>query len=424
MAQLRKSADQGVNPRLLREYLLATPPALHDLFDTMIDQDETSAYLLPIVQWVLFAQGRLRAIDLYFAVSFSTGSLQRVEANPNWKSFDERWLRNFILTSSKGFLRVTDTKPSSYMPCEFIHDSVREHFLDGGLRKLDPSLGSDVVTESHARLAQTCQDYLNSPISEQQLVRADQQPKSPVANSDALDQAPLLAYIRDKGAVLHAEIADRNGVLQTNFCINFSFDAWLVLLHFPIYSAEAITPHQRERAMTMRLNATALHVLVDNQLESLVQRTLQIHASADEKTLDEYINARCGGLGTALHLAVERNNTAIIRALITSGAHIDLYCETLGTPLNYAILLERKESVEVLLQHGATKMSELSPHQRRKILNVRGGSTSGSDMRRPRRVHRIEERTPDEREKIVDLEWREGEWDERRERLRREREWH
>jgi hypothetical protein len=243
MAQLRKSADQGVNPRLLREYLLATPPALHDLFDTMIDQDETSAYLLPIVQWVLFAQGRLRAIDLYFAVSFSTGSLQRVEANPNWKSFDERWLRNFILTSSKGFLRVTDTKPSSYMPCEFIHDSVREYFLDGGLRKLDPSLGSDVVTESHARLAQTCQDYLNSPISEQQLVRADQQPKSPVANSDALDQAPLLAYIRDKGAVLHAEIADRNGVLQTNFCINFSFDAWLVLLHFPIYSAEAITPH-------------------------------------------------------------------------------------------------------------------------------------------------------------------------------------
>jgi hypothetical protein len=119
MAQLRKSADQGVNPSLLREHLLATPPALHDLFDTIIDQDKTSVHLLPIVQWVLFAQGRLRAIDLYFAVSFSTGSLQRVEANSDWKSFDERWLRNFILTSSKGFLRVTDTKPSSYMPCEF-----------------------------------------------------------------------------------------------------------------------------------------------------------------------------------------------------------------------------------------------------------------------------------------------------------------
>jgi hypothetical protein len=379
VAQLRKSADQGVNPRLLGEHLLATPPALHDLFDTMIDQDETSVHLLPIVQWVLFAQGRLRAIDLYFAVSFSTGSLRRVEAYSDWKSFDERWLRNFILTSSKGFLRVTDTKPSSYMPCEFIHDSVREYFLDSGLRKLDPSLGSDVVTESHARLAQTCQDYLNSPISEQQLEWADLQPMSPVASFDALDLAPLLAYIRDKGAFLHAEIADRNRVAQTGFCLNFDFDAWLHLVQFPRYSARGRFSDQIERAMTMRSNYTALHVLVDNQLESLVQRKLQIHATADEQTLDEYINARCGSLGTALHLAVERNNITIIRALISGGADVDSHCENLGTPLNYAMLLERAESVEVLLQLGATTTSEQSPHQRRKVLNVRGGRAHGSE---------------------------------------------
>lgn len=35
--RIRKSADRGVHPRMLREHLLKMPTALHDLFDTMID---------------------------------------------------------------------------------------------------------------------------------------------------------------------------------------------------------------------------------------------------------------------------------------------------------------------------------------------------------------------------------------------------
>lgn len=384
-AQLRKSIDHGVHPRMLREQLLEIPAALHDLFDTMIDQGDTNDSLLPIVQWVLFAQGRLRAIDLYFAVSFSTGSLQRVIADSDWKSFDGMWLRNFILTSSKGFLRITGIESAPYMPCEFIHESVREYFLDGGLRKLDPSLGSDVVAESHARLAQICHHYLKDPICKQQLVTlsASRHPMGTPGNSDALDWAPLLAYIRDKGAFLHAEIADRNGILQTDFCINFQFDAWLELMRYPRYEPGDKLSFQLERARTMRgcETTTPLHLLVDIQMESLVQRGLQIliHATDDQWTLENYLNSECGGLGTALHLAVERNNITIIRALITSGAHIDFRCENLGTPLDYAMLLERKESVEALLQLGATTTSELSPHQRRKILNVRGGRGPGGE---------------------------------------------
>jgi len=128
-ARLRKSADQGVHPQMLREHLLEIPPALHDLFDTMIDQDETSDCLLQIVQWVLFAQGRLRAIDLYFAVTFSTTSIPSLwqsAAMTDWKGLGNRWLHKFILTNSKGFLGMTDTEATSYMPYEFIHDSVRK----------------------------------------------------------------------------------------------------------------------------------------------------------------------------------------------------------------------------------------------------------------------------------------------------------
>lgn len=108
-------------------------------------------------------------------------------------------------------------------------------------------------------------------------------------------------------------------------------------------------------------------------MENLVQRDLQMHALDPPSHLEQYLDAQCGGLGTALHIAVEHNNTAIIRALIASGAHFDADCENFGTSLNYAMLLDRKESVELLLQLRATTTPELSRHQRRKVLNVRGG---------------------------------------------------
>ena len=137
---------------------------------------------------------------------------------------------------------------------------------------------------------------------------------------------------------------------------------------------------QIDRAIIMQSHAaTALQVFVDNQMESLVQPVLQIHATDDEWTLVNYLNLECGPLGTALHIAVDCNNTAIIRALIGSGAHINFCCETLGTPLDYAILLERRESVEVLLLHGATTTSEISPHQRRKVLDVRARREVGRE---------------------------------------------
>lgn len=51
------------------------------------------------------------------------------------------------------------------------------------------------------------------------------------------------------------------------------------------------------------------------------------------------------------------------------------------------------------------------------------GSLYESDMRRPRREYRIEERMPERREKSQDREWREESKEERRERRRRDREY-
>jgi len=230
------------------------------------------------------------------------------------------------------------------------------------------------VTESHARLARTCQRYVDNLDGEHHTPRPWELPNDAIDDFDALKATPLLAYIRDKGAFLHAEIADRNGIPQTDFCVNFDFDAYLALQEYQRHEPGGSLSFDSEKVRTMQDHAaTSLHILVDSQMESLVQRVLQINANYDEQTFEQYINAVCGGLGTALHIAVERNNTAIIRALVTSGAHVDVHCQHLGTPLDYAMILERTESVEVLLQLGAATTLESSRHQGRKILNVRGG---------------------------------------------------
>lgn len=226
-ARLRKSADHGVHPQMLREHLLDLPPGLHDLFDTIIVRDGAGDCLLLIIQWVLFAQGRLRAIDLCFTVARCTHSLSQSIKWPGRQTLDGTWLRKFILSSSKGFLRTIDTDASSYMPCEFVHESVREYFLHGGLQKLNSSLGTDVVTASHAHLAERCQYYLEDRVGKYQSDPSWELPKAITDESDALDETPLLSYIRDKGAFLHAEIADRNGCPQIDFCKEFNFDAWL-----------------------------------------------------------------------------------------------------------------------------------------------------------------------------------------------------
>lgn len=117
VAQLRKSADHGEHPIRLREYLLVIPPTLNDLFDTIIEKDGANDCLLQIVQWILFAQGRLHGIDLYLAVN-----VNKCHPLNTWLILDRRdtkesWLPNFILTNSKGLLRMIDVKLGSYMPC-------------------------------------------------------------------------------------------------------------------------------------------------------------------------------------------------------------------------------------------------------------------------------------------------------------------
>lgn len=136
VAILNKLDAQG-NVYQLRSRLEAIPTNLRELFDDILNRDEPNENLIPIIQWTLFAGRRLSAIELYFAVSMCTSQSTATARPWDRRLIDERVLRDFIITSSKGLLEtsplshISETEDLTY---GFIHESVREYFWTRGCR--------------------------------------------------------------------------------------------------------------------------------------------------------------------------------------------------------------------------------------------------------------------------------------------------
>lgn len=221
---LNKNDDHG-DIHALRDQLRAIPTNLVDLFDELVDRDKLNDKLVPIVQWTLFSGRHMSAIELYHVILMYTQQMTDTPTMVDRTLVDERVLHDFILTNSKGFLEITispgnPAKGETMLSWEralytgdigyqFIHESVREYFLNHGLKRLDPSLGKNVVGNSHHRLAKACIDYQHHL---SKIVLDDCSPELSIR----LDY-PFLDYVRHYGGLYHADQAESKGVSQEDF---------------------------------------------------------------------------------------------------------------------------------------------------------------------------------------------------------------
>jgi hypothetical protein len=217
---LNKTGDRG-NVHLLRNRLQEMPPNLRELFDDILERDQPDANFLPIIQWMLYSRKPLTAAELYFAVMISTDSLTETTIRWDEDVVNERVLRDFITTSSKGFLEIVfvpvrgrrrhKNLPSlkdRLLPVQFIHESVREFFLTCGLERLDTSLESrdqSVATASHQKLANWCLSYMQLSLSQHLFSIGIRKalPVPSVLDLSDLDSIPLLGYVLAYGSCYH-----------------------------------------------------------------------------------------------------------------------------------------------------------------------------------------------------------------------------
>ncbi|KAM0717066.1 hypothetical protein Q7P37_006918 [Cladosporium fusiforme] len=232
----------------------------------------------------------------------------------------------------------------------FIHESVKDYFLEGGLRDLDSSLPNDTKAVSHERLAHRCYSYFE--LASRLLGEQALETNAPVDEYDQINSIcrswPLLQYAVGN-MMKHAEAAIESGLRLRIHISEPQMGTWLLI-------QERIR-EKRETCYPIRSMCTMLHVLCNEGHTGMVNAELERLADIPEAESLAYMNTPCRGqlpiLGTALHIATYAGHLDIARALMGNGADVNAPCDFYGTPLFLAIQKGHSDIAEELLAHGA-----------------------------------------------------------------------
>ncbi|KAM0723379.1 hypothetical protein Q7P37_000365 [Cladosporium fusiforme] len=413
---LNEKSDQGFRVAQLMEILQKIPAGLTELLDAILAAGASDRHVLPALQWVLFSEND-EEFDLplsniasfYFAIILGAGELDSAA----WDSeeVDRQTMERFILQATKGLVEVVSEDVgigTELVTVQFIHECVREHLLGGGLTKIFPSLENDVKANSHARLAEWCQTYI-------QLIRPEDLGASGIARmnpsrKDAEEQRsrintvfPMMLYSRNY-IFMHMEAAFAAGVWDLKHLETFPLRNYISISHALTVSADIMD--------YLMPSTTLLHLLISDGRLKLARRVMNdcrmrsdpnhentvdvrmetvdplcasILASLDYQGLEEGytlltlalnclntgefevdepliqlilecgadINLRDGRNLSPLETVSERGNITWMRVLMQYGADINLPGGKHGSAVNAAAVWGNTDAVEYLLQRKA-----------------------------------------------------------------------
>jgi hypothetical protein len=282
--------DGGTTRSQLLEALSQVPDRIEDLLRSITMDGDLA--LLSTLQWVLFSKRKLDVPELFFAVKTSIGHLSTAWHDAAETS--EEQMRLFILTSSKGLVEFTSGGPSR---AQFIHETVREHLLNGGLILLDAGLAGNFEALSHARLGQWCHDYIKA------------------SQSSRTGQSLFLPYSRNY-MLDHMESAHSGGALDLISIDSIPQKTWVSLFNSR-WRPETITP---------------ILFLIESGYMGIAEAILQRQMAHSRMMGDQSHMTTLESLGTSAKSAAElgslpgidRYNTALQAALSygnQSGVH-------------------------------------------------------------------------------------------------------
>jgi ankyrin repeat protein len=348
---MNKMMDHGATRSQLLAELAQVPDGISGLLENILRDREPS--LLPTLQWMLFSMEVLGVDELYFAVKTSLGHLSIAVQDAAGTSQEQKCA--FILSSSKGLVEIKDDNSRA----QFIHESVREYLLSGGLAALDPTLAGNVEAKSHARLAQWCHDGVKTLNSMQ-------------TQWWSTDKSWHHGSYPTNHMLIHMEHAYAGSALDLLSVNTISRTTWDSL------NEHAAVGNASETATSLysliRFGCTGLAgAILERQISCVpndVSYQKPLHESLDKQApLAAYVdvNALCGSgtHDTALLVAIGRSGSSsskreiqrVIQLLLKCGADPNGKSIPGYTPLLAAMDIERhyrhKNLVKLLLQHGA-----------------------------------------------------------------------
>jgi hypothetical protein len=345
---LRQKHDDGASISELMESLAAVPDKLGSLFANILahaDQGTITAF-----QWVIYALKPLTSLELYHAIKTSTGQIMTGEWDRD--DADEESINRFITRSTRGLVEAVKIDCGSGWSVQFIHESAREHLLQGGLASLSDDNSHPTAGCAHAQIARCCLSYIQLDSSEYLQTSDTQQRLSFPAKS-----FPLL-YRATTDLLYHADNAYKLGALPLAFLSELP-------MRLLICSSNILTWRSGSGDLAILESATILFLLLIKGARALAGALLAACSKTETAgivtcettgypamTFD--LNVHCQHLsGAALGAAIGTDRIELVQQVLHLGGEVVPLNEDVCSPLICAVRCGSPNIVELVLQHGA-----------------------------------------------------------------------
>jgi ankyrin repeat protein len=376
----------GENIKAIREQLELIPGELEHVYQDILKKIHTRDLpkSLQLMQWICLASRPLSLNELRFAMGFDTDTpYQSLKAWENSIHYvkDEGQMERKVKALSAGLVEVVRWN-RWYLQVQFIHQSVKDYFMQGGLQNLedevylvqedlrsfDKTSSSSAIGRGHHRLSRSCIIYFTT---EEILPKIIERHQISFNSYPFLDYAiaywPSHAAEAERGNVSQQDLLDyfqwpSDSILNGWIFVRYGGSRWLTEL-----GERSTIMHVASRygllsvliAIFMRDNGTdpdpndpekrtPLWLAVNNRHEAVVKFLLGKRADPDLSS---------GHDRTPLSLAAEHGYLSIAKLLLEKG--VDLHRQARGqAPLWWAARNGHEAVVKFLLLSGADQNSK------------------------------------------------------------------
>jgi hypothetical protein len=327
---------EGVRVKEIENRISSIPPELDELYLGLVRSMDKTPASLKLIQWICFATRPLSLDELRWAmiadVDCGHKSLQQCE-DANDYACDSNAMEKRLKTLSRGIAEAVPSSGTTRV-VQFIHQSVRDFFVEKGLSVLYSSLKAAeadvIIGRAQYRLSRTCLHYLAMEEIRQ-------------SASHKHSDYPLLRYATTSW-VVHTKQSDARSVPQEDLLELFSWPSnALVELWVRMYERIERNSNDCPPRGTSLIHVMARYAVL-GPLTAILQR-------ADQTT---EIDAKDDYGRTPLSWAAENGHETVIKLLLATGeVDVDSKDTEYGrTPLSWAASNGHEAVVKLLLETG------------------------------------------------------------------------